>query len=60
MKPKYRCIMCMQDCETNYCPRCESNFSVVDSTKPHSHHWSRRTINSVECKICGKVERIKL
>ena len=46
----------MQACEKNYCPRCKSNLNVFDANTPHNHQWSRKTINSMECKIYGIVQ----
>jgi len=56
MKPKYKCLMCMQFCESNYCSRCKSDSNVCDTTLPHAHHWSRKSLYEVECKICGIVQ----
>jgi hypothetical protein len=49
-----RCIWCMKDTKTNPCEHCGSD-QVVDRTKPHTPHWSRRTIRTIECKICDRV-----
>lgn len=34
------------------CPKCGNECS--DKTKPHKAHWSRKTIRTVECKVCER------
>lgn len=53
MKP-LRCIWCCKDTKTDPCENCGSD-QVCDPNKPHVHHWSRRTIITMECKVCDKV-----
>lgn len=51
--PILRCIWCCKDTKTNPCEHCGSD-QVTDRTKPHSPHWSRKTMRTVECKICDR------
>ena len=53
---QYRCIDCLQDCRTKICSKCGSSQGVVRKGKKHDHHWSRRIINTLECKICGEIK----
>jgi hypothetical protein len=48
-----RCIWCCRDTKTTPCEHCGSD-QVSDRTKPHAPNWSRKTIRTVECKICGR------
>jgi putative endonuclease len=48
-----RCIWCIKDTKTNPCEHCGSD-QVVDRTVKHAPHWSRATMNTVECKICDR------
>lgn len=50
--PVNRCAWCMCDVETGIeaCPHC--GLEVHDPRKPHRHEWSRKTLDTVECKIC--------
>lgn len=43
----------MQRTDTNPCQHCGSD-QVYDMDAPHTCHWSRKTIATVECKICGR------
>ena len=43
----------MKETKTSPCEHCGSE-EVYDPSKPHRPHWSRATISTVECKICGK------
>jgi uncharacterized Zn finger protein len=45
----------MKDTPTLICPNCGCSDNVVDKNAPHRCHWSRKTINTLECKVCGKV-----
>lgn len=54
---EYRCIWCMQDCDSEICPRCKHGDQVYKKNAGHVCQWSRLTINSVECKICGQIKR---
>lgn len=51
----FRCTWCMKDTNETPCEHCHSDASVVDPKLPHTHHWSRKTINTLECKICQKI-----
>ena len=57
LKPKYICTWCCKPTKTLICPRCKCDDNVMDANKPHTHQWSRKTINSIECKVCGVVQR---
>ena len=46
-----RCIQCCSSTSTSPCEHCGSEF-VEDPSKPHRAHWSRATMEEVECKIC--------
>lgn len=48
-----KCQWCFKETKTSPCQYCGHTF-VVDSSKPHSPDWSRYTIDTVECKICGR------
>ena len=48
-----RCLWCGRDTKSAPCEHCGSD-QVCDRTKPHSPHWSRKSIQTVECKICGR------
>jgi hypothetical protein len=50
-----KCIWCYTKGYFTICPKCKSEDMVVDMDAKHDHHWSRKTINSVECKQCEKV-----
>lgn len=50
-----RCTWCCKDTKTKPCEHCGNDMTVVDPKSPHLHEWSRRTIDSVECKQCDKV-----
>jgi len=50
-----RCTWCMKDVPSSPCPHCGNDYTVVDKNAPHHHEWSRRTINTMECKQCEKV-----
>jgi C4-type Zn-finger protein len=50
-----RCIWCMKDIPSSPCPICKQTVSVVEKFAPHVHHWSRKTISTMECKQCEKV-----
>lgn len=58
MKQQYRCTWCGRDCAKLFCDHCGCDFNVVDRSLPHTHEWSRKTINSVECKICDEVRKV--
>jgi hypothetical protein len=45
----------MKDVPSSPCPFCGNASAVVEKSAPHVHEWSRRTINSMECKQCEKV-----
>lgn len=49
-----RCTWCCRDTKTNPCEHCGSDSSVVDRTEPHNPHWSRRTMRTVDCKVCDR------
>mgnify|MGYP001602384043 CR=1 FL=1 len=53
--PKYRCIWCMKDTFTNPCEFCGNSDHIYIKGAKHTCHWSRKTINSMECKICERV-----
>jgi hypothetical protein len=55
-QPVLRCIWCGQDTRTKPCEHCQ-NYEVVDRTQPHVPHWSRRTLDTVCCKICDREVR---
>ena len=44
----------MKDVPSSPCPHCGNDMTVVDRNAPHRHEWSRKTMNSVECKRCEK------
>jgi hypothetical protein len=48
----WQCIWCMKASPDKVCPQCGGE--CADRTKPHATHWSRKSIRSVECKICGR------
>lgn len=48
-----RCLWCMKDVPSSPCPHCGT--AAVDKDAPHEHHWSRLTMDSVQCKQCEKV-----
>lgn len=51
---KLRCTWCCKDVESGPpCPMC-GNHSVSDKTAPHRAEWSRKTIRSMECKVCDR------
>ena len=52
MKPIWRCTRCIKDSPEPVCDKCGNE--CVDSTQPHHAHWSRKTIRTVECKICDR------
>lgn len=55
-KPVMRCTWCCCDTgedEDGDCVRC-GNHTLVDRAKPHMPHWSRKTIDTVECKVCDR------
>ncbi len=52
--PRYRCTFCGGDCWEETCPRCGHSDAVFDKRAPHRCEWSRKTINTVECKICDR------
>lgn len=54
-KAKWRCTWCCKDTEGNK-PTCScgNDHAVIDRMRPHHPHWSRKTINTVECKVCGR------
>ncbi len=54
MDTELKCIWCMEKTKTKPCEHCGST-EVVNPTLPHSCHWSRYTINTVQCKICDKI-----
>lgn len=49
----FRCLWCCKDTKVNPCEHCESD-AVVNRAVPHSPHWSRKTIRTVECKVCDR------
>lgn len=49
-----RCIWCCRDTKTRPCEHCKSD-QVYEKTTRHRPHWSRATINNVECLICGRI-----
>jgi len=51
---KFRCTWCMHDVNGPTCPHCGPQM-VRRKDAPHDCEWSRKTINTVECKVCGKV-----
>ena len=53
-KPIFRCTWCCKDTESKPCQHCGNECCVVDRTKPHTPEWSRKTIATVECKICDR------
>lgn len=53
-EPIFRCLLCCRDTKTKSCERCQTEDFVTDRTKPHTPHWSRKTINKIECKICDR------
>ena len=55
---RYRCTWCGRDWMVPFCGHCNSEGNVVDTSLPHRHQWSRKTINSVECKICDEVQKM--
>lgn len=52
MSPIWRCVWCIKDSKTEACERCGG--PCEDRTKPHIPHWSRKTMATVECKICDR------
>lgn len=48
-----RCIWCCKDTRTDPCEHCGCDY-VMDRTKPHAPHWSRKTMRTVECKVCDR------
>lgn len=51
----YRCTWCMKDTISIPCQHCQISIGIVDPDAEHEHQWSRKTINTVECKVCGLV-----
>src|SRR5215472_6693809 len=47
-----RCTWCCKDTRTSPCENCGSDIAVVDPYKEHTHDWSRKTITTMECKVC--------
>ena len=52
-KPILRCIWCCKDVTHKPCEHCD-NTCVIDRTQPHHSHWSRKTMQTVECKVCDR------
>ena len=55
--PIFRCTWCGRDNgdDGKECAACANTSTLIDRTKRHSPHWSRRTMNTVECKVCDRV-----
>lgn len=47
-----RCTWCCKDTKTNSCEHCGNSHSVSDPYEQHNHEWSRKTIKTMECKVC--------
>lgn len=52
---KYRCTWCCKDSSTSPCEYCKSDSSIYVKGEKHICDWSRKTINTMECKICDRV-----
>ncbi len=52
--PILRCTWCCKDTPTSPCHRCGNDVCLTDRTKPHRPEWSRKTISTVECKVCDR------
>jgi hypothetical protein len=52
---RYRCTLCMRDCEESTCDKCGQSHKIHRKGMDHAHEWSRRTIDSMECKACQKI-----
>lgn len=52
-RPILRCTWCCRDVEQDPCEHCD-NYSVTARTKPHRPEWSRKTLQTVECKVCDR------
>jgi len=52
-KSRLKCIWCMSRTATNPCEHCGSD-QVYDMDVPHTCHWSRKAMDTVECKICER------
>lgn len=52
---KYRCILCCKDSDTDPCQHCGNKYALYIKGEKHDCHWSRRTISTMECKICDRV-----
>lgn len=46
-----RCTWCCKDTRKKPCEHCGSDV-VFDPYKEHTHQWSRKTINTMECLVC--------
>ncbi len=53
-EPIWRCTWCCKDTKTKACEHCGSDHAVSDRTKPHRPEWSRKTMTTVECKVCDR------
>jgi hypothetical protein len=52
---KYRCVFCCKDSEEIPCQKCGNDHTLYVKGEKHTCQWSRRTISSMECKVCDRV-----
>ena len=52
---KYRCVFCCKDSEEIPCQNCGNDHTLYIKGEKHSCQWSRRTIATMECKVCDRV-----